>query len=124
MVDAYCWRVDTADPRAQEGVAAVATGMAGRAAAVSAAVLGVIEREIPVLRDDQRGTGMLEASVSENVTTMLNALRHGTDTATIEAPTSAIEYARRLAQRGVSPRSWCARTGSGRRASHGCSSRS
>jgi hypothetical protein len=33
---------------------------------------------------------------------MLHALRHGIDTATIEAPTSAIEYARRLAQRGVS----------------------
>jgi hypothetical protein len=62
----------------------------------------VIEREIPVLRDHQRVAGMLDASVAENSTTMLHALRHGIDTATIEAPTSAIEYARRLAQRGVS----------------------
>ncbi len=98
----YSWRVDTADPRAQDGVAAVAAGLTGRLAAVSADVLGVIEREIPALRDDQRVGGMLDASVAENITTMLHALRHGIDTATIEAPTSAIEYARRLAQRGVS----------------------
>ena len=98
----YSWRVDTEDPRAQDGVAAVAAGLTGRVATVSADVLGVIEREIPALRDDQRVGGMLDASVTENITTMLHALRHGIDTATIEAPTSAIEYARRLAQRGVS----------------------
>jgi PucR C-terminal helix-turn-helix domain/GGDEF-like domain len=98
----YSWRVDTLDRRAHDGVAAVAAGLVGRMAAVSADVLGVIEREIPVLRDDQRVAGMLDASVAENITTVLHALRHGIDTATIEAPTSAIEYARRLAQRGVS----------------------
>jgi len=82
-------------------VASVAAALAGRLSAVSADVRGVIEQEIAALRDNQRIATMLDASVTENITTILHALRHGIDTAAIEAPTSAIEYSRRLAQRGV-----------------------
>jgi DNA-binding PucR family transcriptional regulator len=44
---------------------------------------------------------MLEASVVENITTIVHALRHAIDVSVIDAPTSALEYARRLAQRDV-----------------------
>jgi len=75
--------------------------LSDRLLAVSGDVQRVIEREIPALRDDQRVVDMLEASVAENVATIVHALRYGIDVSTVEAPTSAVEYARRLAQRGV-----------------------
>jgi DNA-binding PucR family transcriptional regulator len=93
--------VDTEGARAREGVASVAAALAERLSAISEDVQRVIEREIPALRDDQRIVGMLEASVAENISTIVHALRYGIDTTDIEAPTSAIEYARRLAQRDV-----------------------
>jgi DNA-binding PucR family transcriptional regulator len=93
--------VDTDTPRAREGVAAVAASLSGRLAAIADDVQRVIEREIPALRDDQRVVGMLEASVAENITTVVHALRYGLDVSAIELPTSAVEYARRLAQRDV-----------------------
>jgi hypothetical protein len=93
--------VDVDDPRAREGVAAVAAAMVGRQTAIALDVQQVIEREIPPLRDDPRVAGMLEASVSENIATMIHSLRHEIDTSGVDAPTSAIEYARRLAQRDV-----------------------
>jgi DNA-binding PucR family transcriptional regulator len=79
----------------------VAAALSERLASVSDDVQRVIEREIPALRDDQRVVGMLEASVAENITTVVHALRYGLDVSTIEPPTSAVEYARRLAQRDV-----------------------
>jgi len=79
----------------------VAGALTERLAAISDDVQRVIEREIPALRDDQRVVGMLEASVAENITTIVHALRYGLDVSAVEPPTSAIEYARRLAQRDV-----------------------
>ena len=89
--------MDTDGPRAREGVAAVAAALSDRLVAVFGDVQRVIEREIPALRDDQRVVDMLEASVAENVATVVHALRDGIDVSTIEAPASAVEYARRLA---------------------------
>jgi DNA-binding PucR family transcriptional regulator len=97
----YTRPVDTDSPQAREGVVAVAAALAGRLAAISDDLQDVIEQEIPALRDDQRVVSMLEASVAENVSTIVHALRYGIDTAGVEAPTSALEYARRLAQRDV-----------------------
>jgi DNA-binding PucR family transcriptional regulator len=93
--------VETDGARAREGVATVAAALADRLPAISNDVHRVIEREIPTLRDDQRIVDMLEASVAENVSTVVHALRYGIDTADLEAPSSAVEYARRLAQRDV-----------------------
>jgi DNA-binding PucR family transcriptional regulator len=93
--------VDTEDPRAREGIAAVAATMAARLGEISADVQQVIDREIPPLRDDPRVLGMPEASVSENIATMIHSLRFEIDTKGVDAPTSALEYARRLAQRDV-----------------------
>jgi hypothetical protein len=68
---------------------------------MSADVYQLIVREIPQLRSDQRILELLEASVAENVTTVLHILQHGIDMEKVHAPAAAEEYARRLAQRGV-----------------------
>jgi hypothetical protein len=44
---------------------------------------------------------LLEASVAENVGTMLHILQHGIELENVRAPAAAEEYARRLAQHGV-----------------------
>ena len=44
---------------------------------------------------------LLEASVGENVATMLHVLQLSIDMEKVHAPAAAEEYARRLAQRGV-----------------------
>ncbi|HEX6677925.1 MAG TPA: helix-turn-helix domain-containing protein [Actinomycetes bacterium] len=58
-------------------------------------------QEIPQLRADGRVLALLEASVGENVATVLHVLQHGIDVDRVHAPAAAEEYARRLAQRGV-----------------------
>ena len=58
-------------------------------------------RDIPQLRDDKRVLTLLEASVGENVATILHVIQHGIDLDKVHAPAAAEEYARRLAQRGV-----------------------
>ena len=61
----------------------------------------LIVREIPQLHSDKRALELLEASVAENVATVLHILQHGIDLEKVHAPPAAAEYARRLAQRGV-----------------------
>ncbi len=46
---------------------------------------------------------LLTASVESNIDTIFGALRHDISLDNIEAPTAALEYARRLAQRGGVP---------------------
>jgi DNA-binding PucR family transcriptional regulator len=72
-----------------------------RVAEVSADIYHLIVREIPQLRGDKRVLALLEASVGENVATLLHVLQHGIDLEKVHAPAAAEEYARRLAQRGV-----------------------
>jgi PucR C-terminal helix-turn-helix domain/GGDEF-like domain len=61
----------------------------------------LLTNDIPELRGDQLVERLLDASVEENVATLLHVFEHGTSPDEIDAPTAAIEYARRLAQRGV-----------------------
>jgi DNA-binding PucR family transcriptional regulator len=68
---------------------------------MSADINGLIVREIPQLRGDKRVLTLLEASVGENVSTLLHVIQHGIDLENVHAPSAAEEYARRLAQRGV-----------------------
>jgi DNA-binding PucR family transcriptional regulator len=68
---------------------------------LSADIYQLIVREIPQLRSDQRVLELLEASVGENVATMLHILQHRIELENVHAPAAAEEYARRLAQRGV-----------------------
>ncbi|MEV4178340.1 helix-turn-helix domain-containing protein [Nonomuraea sp. NPDC049709] len=57
--------------------------------------------EIPELRGDPSVTKMLQASVAENVATLLHIFENDIPLDNIEGPAAASEQARRLAQRGV-----------------------
>jgi hypothetical protein len=68
---------------------------------LSADVYDLIVQEIPELRGDKRILALLEASVGENIATVLHVIQHDIDMEKVRAPAAAQEYARRLAQRGV-----------------------
>jgi DNA-binding PucR family transcriptional regulator len=93
--------MDSSRPSAAESASAVCAALDPRCAEMSADIYGLIVREIPQLRGDERVLTLLESSVAENVTTVLHVLQHGIDLEKVRAPTAAEEYARRLAQRGI-----------------------
>ncbi len=82
-------------------MAEVAAAVGRRAATVREDVYHVILREIPQLRDDKPLLALLASSVDSNVDTCLQIMQHRIDLATVAAPAAAVEYARRLAQRGT-----------------------
>ncbi|HLK77681.1 MAG TPA: hypothetical protein VKU77_29045 [Streptosporangiaceae bacterium] len=82
-------------------MADVAAAVSRRAAAVREDVYQVILREIPQLRDDKPLLALLAASVDSNVDTCLQVMQHRIDLTAVAAPAAAVEYARRLAQRGT-----------------------
>src|SRR5580658_10276305 len=88
-------------PAVAELAAEVAAAVARRAPAVSADVYEVILREIPQLRDDKPVLTLLASSVDSNVDTCLQIMQHRIDLTAVTAPAAAVEYARRLAQRGT-----------------------
>jgi DNA-binding PucR family transcriptional regulator len=88
-------------PSAADSAADVSAALVLRTAEVSADIYRLIVREIPELRSDKRVLTLLEASVGENVATLLHILQHDIDLENVHAPAAAEEYARRLAQRGV-----------------------
>ncbi|MDT5287811.1 MAG: hypothetical protein QOF88_2700, partial [Mycobacterium sp.] len=79
-------------------VAETATQMNDRLVELSSVIRGALEDAIPELRGDARTIELLGASVEGNVDTLLHALRHDIAVERVEAPTAALEYARRLAQ--------------------------
>jgi DNA-binding PucR family transcriptional regulator len=93
--------VDRLSPTVAHSAAAVAGALTSRTPELTADIYGLIVREIPQLRTDRRVLTLLEASVGENVATMLHVLQHSIDMSNVHAPAAAEEYARRLAQRGV-----------------------
>ncbi len=82
-------------------VAEVAGRLHGRLVALSSALRQALEDQIPELRGDAALVELLGTSVEGNVDTVLHALRYDIAVERVEAPTAALEYARRLAQRGV-----------------------
>ena len=88
-------------PAVAELVAEVAAAVSRRAAAVSEDVYEVILREIPELHDDKPVLALLASSVDSNVGTCLQIMQHQIDLTAVQAPAAAVEYARRLAQRGT-----------------------
>jgi DNA-binding PucR family transcriptional regulator len=82
-------------------VAEIGAQLNDRLAAVSGSIRAALEDAIPELRGDARTIELLGASVEGNVDTLLHALRHDIAVERVEAPTAALEYARRLAQHGV-----------------------
>ncbi|WP_214369382.1 PucR family transcriptional regulator [Pseudonocardia sp. H11422] len=66
-----------------------------------AALTAETEQEIAVLDHDERLGALLEASIAENIVTAMHVLVNSIDPHTVDAPSSATSYARRLAQRDV-----------------------
>ena len=93
--------MDRSSPSVAQSAADVSGALTPRTAEISADIYQLIVREIQQLRDDRRVLALLEASVGENVTTMLHIMQHGIDLEKVHTPAAAEEYARRLAQRGV-----------------------
>jgi hypothetical protein len=93
--------VDMDRPVVADLVAEVAMAVSRRAAEVSEDVYKLIIREIPQLDDDKPLVALLASSVDSNVGTCLQIMLHRMDLAAVRAPASAVEYARRLAQRGT-----------------------
>jgi DNA-binding PucR family transcriptional regulator len=93
-------QVDKDGPAVAELMARVAATVSRQVAAVSANVYEVILREIPELHDDNPVLTLLASSVDSNVGTCLQIVQHQIDLSAVRAPAAAVEYARRLAQRG------------------------
>jgi DNA-binding PucR family transcriptional regulator len=98
---AYDPSVERASPAVAQHAAEVAGALAPHTAELSVDIYQLIVRDIPQLRGDHRILALLEASVAENVATLLHILQHGIDLDNVHAPAAAEEYARRLAQRGI-----------------------
>jgi diguanylate cyclase with GGDEF domain/PucR-like helix-turn-helix protein len=79
----------------------VAGRLHDRLADVASAILRSLEDQIPELRGDSQIVDLLGTSIGANVDTMLYALSYDLAVERVEAPTAALEYARRLAQRGI-----------------------
>jgi DNA-binding PucR family transcriptional regulator len=94
-------RVNMDRPAVGELIGDVAAAVARRVTAVHEDVYETIIREIPELRDDKPVLTLLVSSVDSNIDTCLQMIRHRIDPASVQAPTAAVEYARRLAQRGT-----------------------
>jgi hypothetical protein len=94
-------QTDADHPLVADLVVEVAAAVSRRAAEVSQDVCKLILREIPELDDDRPLVALLASSVDSNVGTCLQILEHQIDLAAVRAPASAVEYARRLAQRGL-----------------------
>src|SRR6266705_3404679 len=98
---AYDPPVDSSSPAAAEHSAEVGGALIPRTAEISADIYQLIVREIPQVLGDTRVLKLLEASVGENVATVLHVIQHGIDLENVRAPAAAQEYARWLAQRGM-----------------------
>jgi hypothetical protein len=93
--------MNRSNPPAAESTSEVSAALVPRSAELAADIYRLIVKEIPALRGDTRVLALLEASVAENVSTMLHILQHGIDLENVRAPAAAEEYARRLAQHDV-----------------------
>ncbi|MGX7677534.1 PucR family transcriptional regulator [Jatrophihabitans sp. DSM 45814] len=64
-------------------------------------IWGLLTDAIPELRGDDVIERLLDASVEENISTLLHVFEHGIAITDVGPPVAATEYGRRLAQRGV-----------------------
>jgi DNA-binding PucR family transcriptional regulator len=91
--------MDMPSPGVAELVAGVAAAVARQPVAQD--VLDVIVREMPQLEEDKTLLALLTSSVDGNVETCLQIMQHQIGLSVVQAPAAAVEYARRLAQRGT-----------------------
>jgi DNA-binding PucR family transcriptional regulator len=93
--------VDGAGPPTDREVAAAAAAVNLRLVEVSRDIWQRLLDDIPELNGDDALVSLLAASVQANVATLLHVLEHGMAPDTIDAPATTIEYANRVAQRGI-----------------------
>jgi hypothetical protein len=86
----------------REEVAALAARLGRGLSELAGDVHGFIVAAVPALSGDHPTSGLLERSVEQNIEQMLDILARGSDPVEVDAPSAALEHARRLAQRGVS----------------------
>ena len=84
-----------------ENSAVIMASLSDRLGDVSRAIRQRLIADIPELRDDPRLVELLGASVEGNVDTIFHALQYEIPIEKIEPPTAALEYTRRMAQRGI-----------------------
>lgn len=119
--------MNRSNPSAAESASEVSAALVPRSAELAADIYHLIVQEIPALRGDRRVLALLEASVAENVSTLLHILQHGIDLENVRAPAAAQEYARGWPSTAFPLPPCCAPTGSVRpgsrsgacRSSHG-----
>jgi PucR C-terminal helix-turn-helix domain/GGDEF-like domain len=85
-----------------EGAATIVDRLGNRLGALVGSVHQLVLSEIAEMREDAQLLQLLRDSVEGNIETVFSAIRHGIPIEDVEAPTAALEHARRLAQRGVS----------------------
>lgn len=83
-------------------VAATAEAMIENVTALTGNLLNVLIETITELQGDPTLIDLLDASIDGNLKTIAEVIRYDIPVAEIAAPPTAVEYARRLAQRGVS----------------------
>jgi DNA-binding PucR family transcriptional regulator len=82
-------------------VPGIAAAVGRQAVAVSEDIYKEVLGQIPQLDHDRPLRDLLAASIDSNVDACLQIMRHRIDPAAVRAPAVAVEYARRLAQRGT-----------------------
>ncbi|MFI1760720.1 PucR family transcriptional regulator [Streptomyces sp. NPDC020800] len=88
-------------PEAAKMLSVVAENVGSHLPEVSRDISEYVISEIPELRGDATVVKILHASIAENVATLLHVFENDIPLDRIEGPAAALEYARRLAQRGV-----------------------
>ena len=83
-------------------VTATAEAMIENVTPLTGQLLGVLIETITELQGDPAIVELLEASIDGNLKTIAEVIRYDIGVDEITAPPTAVEYARRLAQRGVS----------------------
>ncbi|MFI0808855.1 PucR family transcriptional regulator [Streptomyces echinatus] len=89
-------------PEAAKQLSVVAENVGSHLPAVGRDIGEYVIAEIPELRGDATVIKILQASIVENVATLLHVFENDIPLEKIEGPAAALEYSRRLAQRGIS----------------------
>lgn len=94
-------RSQPADSVAGKSAAGITALLGTRLADVTQSIYHTLATEIPELRGDPQTLDLMRSSVEGNIETIFDALQHEIPLERVQPPTAALEYARRLAQRGV-----------------------
>ena len=89
------------ETRVAQLVASVGAALNADLAGLTRQIRLHLSTEIEDLRGDERILQLLGSSIEGNVDTILHMFQHGIGIDRVEPPSAAVEYSRRLAQRGV-----------------------